>query len=340
MEGEPGRVAGGMSLPIVMTDSAPLDPRSLPRIAVGCMNFGKRTTPEESARVVARALERGVLWFDTANAYNEGDSEKILGRALGADRSRCLVATKVGLAGAPTGPGKVDGLRPERVLRAIDESLARLGMSQVDLYYLHAPDRATPLAETLDAVAEVLKSGKARAWGVSNFASWQVLDAMNLASARGMAPPVVAQQIYNAMIRQLDVEWFAFAAAHPIHTTIYNPLAGGLLTGKHTGEKVPAAGSRFDGNGMYMRRYWSDRMFDFAGALGEIAKGEGVSPTELAYAWVAARSGVDSILLGPASAEQLDAGVDGCARSLSPEAKKKVDELHRAFQGTDATYAR
>ena len=315
----------------------PLEPRSFPRLAVGCMNFGKRTTPEESARVVARALERGVAWFDTANVYNEGQSETILGRALGADRARVAVATKVGLARAG---GKPEGLRPERVLRAIDESLARLGTGHVDLYYLHAPDHATPIGETLDAVAEVVKSGKARAWGMSNFASWQVLDAMNLADARGMPRPAVAQQIYNAMIRQLDVEWFAFAKAHPIHTTIYNPLAGGLLTGKHAREESPAAGSRFDANRMYQRRYWSDRMFDFASAFGEIAKGEGLSPVDLAYGWVAGRGGVDSILLGPASVEQLDAGIDGCARPLSPEARKKVDELHRSFQGTDANYAR
>jgi aryl-alcohol dehydrogenase-like predicted oxidoreductase len=315
----------------------PFDPRSFPRLAVGCMNFGKRTAPDESARIVARALERGLHWFDTGNVYNEGDSEKILGRALGTDRARCLVATKVGLARPG---GKVEGLRPERVLRAIDESLERLGTSHVDLYYLHAPDHATPIGETLSAVAELAKSGKVRAWGMSNFASWQVLDAMNLADARGMPRPVVAQQIYNPMIRQLDVEWFAFAKAHPIHTTVYNPLAGGLLTGKHARAQAPAAGSRFDGNALYQRRYWSPRMFDFALAFGEIAKGEGMSSVDLAYAWAAGRSGVDSILLGPASVEQLDAGIDGCARALSEGARKKIDDLQGTFQGTDATYAR
>ncbi len=338
-----GRDALGMVCPValVMTTPSSLAPNLFPRLAVGCMNFGKRTAPDESIRIVARALERGLTWFDTANVYNEGDSEKILGRALAADRAKCLLATKVGLARTA---GKAEGLRPEHVLRAIDESLARLGTDHVDLYYLHAPDHATPLAETLDAVAELLKSGKTHAWGMSNFASWQVLDAMNLADARGFARPVVAQQIYNALIRQLDVEWFSFAKAHPIHTTVYNPLAGGLLTGKHTkGESAaekPAPGSRFDGNGMYLRRYWSERMFDFARALEDVAKSEGISIVELAYGWAAQRSGVDSILLGPASVAQLDAGIDGCARALSPEARKKVDELHRSFQGTDATYAR
>lgn len=315
----------------------PLAPSSFPGIAVGCMNFGKRTTPDESGRVIRRALERGLVWFDTANVYNEGASETLLGRTLGADRARCIVATKVGLARRE---GRPEGLRPERVLKALDESLGRLGTDYVDLYYLHAPDPATPLAESLGAIADLLAQGKVRAWGMSNFASWQVLEAMNLADARGMARPIVAQQIYNVMIRQLDVEWFAFAKAHPIHTTIYNPLAGGLLTGKHSLAQAPASGSRFDGNAMYRRRYWSDRLFEFAGALGEIAKEEGISLVELSYGWVAGRGGVDSVLLGPASVEQLDAGVESCARPLSANARKKADELYRAFQGTDATYAR
>jgi len=316
----------------------PLARESLPHVAVGCMNFGKRTPEDESVRVIARALERGVTWLDTANTYNEGESERIVGRAIARDRDRCILATKVGLARVS---GKPEGLSPARVLRAIDESLDRLGTGHVDVYYLHAPDRATPLAETLSAVDEILRAGKAGAWGMSNFASWQVLDAMNLADARSMARPIVAQQMYNAMIRQLDVEWFAFARAHPIHTTVYNPLAGGFLTGKHARSKEPEKGSRFDGNKMYQRRYWSDRMFDFVDALTAIAKEEAITLVDLAYAFCAQRPGVDSVLLGPATVAQLDAGIDACQRApLSDSAKKKLDDLSVAFQGTDATYAR
>ncbi len=315
----------------------PLARESLPKVAVGCMNFGKRTPEDESVRVIARAFERGVTWLDTANVYNDGESERIVGRAIARDRDRCLVATKVGLARSA---GKVEGLSPARVLRAIDESLERLGTGHVDVYYLHAPDRAVPIAETLSAVEEILRAGKARAWGMSNFASWQVLDAMNLADARGMAKPIVAQQMYNAMIRQLDVEWFAFTRTHPIHTTIYNPLAGGLLTGKHARSSEPEKGSRFDGNRMYQRRYWSDRMFDFVDAMSAVAKEESMTLVDLAYAFCAQGKGVDSVLLGPASVAQLDAGIDACQLPLRDSAKKKLDDLSIAFQGTDATYAR
>jgi aryl-alcohol dehydrogenase-like predicted oxidoreductase len=301
------------------------------------MNFGKRTPEDESARVIARALERGVTWLDTANVYNDGESERIVGRAIARDRDRCILATKVGLARTA---GKVEGLSPERVLRAIDESLDRLGTSYVDIYYLHAPDHATPLEETLSAVEEILRAGKARAWGMSNYASWQVLDAANFGDEWRMGHPI-AQQLYNVMIRQLDVEWFAFTREHAVHTTIYNPLAGGLLTGKHARSKEPEKGSRFDGNKLYQRRYWSDRMFEFVDALTAIAKEEGITLVDLAYAFCAQRPGVDSVLLGPANVAQLDAGIDACQRApLSDATKKKLDELSIAFQGTDATYAR
>ncbi len=306
------------------------------RIAVGTMNFGKRTPAPESERIVHRAIERGVTFFDTANAYNDGESERILGKALAPRRESVQIATKVGFGRVN---GKPEGLARARILAAIDASLGRLGTDYVDVYYLHVPDHTTPIEESLDAMAEVLRAKKARAWGVSNYASWQILEMDRLADARGMPRPVIAQQMYNLLIRQLDVEYFAFARRFPIHTTVYNPLAGGLLAGKHARD-ASQAGSRFDGNKLYQRRYWTERMFDLVDALKGIAAEEGKGLVELAYAWVAHRPGVDSVLVGPASADHLDAAIDGCAKTLSDATLGKLDELHRAFQGTDAGYAR
>ena len=172
-------------------------------LAVGCMNFGKRTAEPEAKAIIARALERGIVVFDTANAYNEGESERIVGRALGKDRERVAIATKVGFGRVG---GAFEGLRPERVLHAVDESLERLGTSFVDVYYLHVPDYKTPIEETLSAMKDVLLSKKAHAWGVSNYASWQILEIMHIADRTGMPRPVVSQQMYNLFIRQLDVE--------------------------------------------------------------------------------------------------------------------------------------
>jgi aryl-alcohol dehydrogenase-like predicted oxidoreductase len=307
-----------------------------PPLAIGTMNFGRRTPAAESERIVARAIDRGLTFFDTANVYNQGESERILGRALEGKRSACLVATKVGLWGIP---GLREGLSRTAILGAIDASLARLRTDRIDVYYLHAPDPAAPIEETLDAMKTVLESGKARAWGVSNYASWQILEIFRLSDERGMPRPILSQVIYNLLIRQVEVEYTSFAARYPIHTTVYNPLAGGLLSGKHVEESV-TPGSRFDKNTMYRRRYWTSRFFEYVAVLGEVAREEGMSLVDLAYAWVAGRAGVDSILVGPADVAQLDAAIAGCEKSLSDRARKKLDELSYAFAGTDAKYAR
>jgi aryl-alcohol dehydrogenase-like predicted oxidoreductase len=320
-----------------MTQAAPRPEAPAPDVILGTMNFGKRTPEPEARRVVERALERGVRSFDTANMYNEGASEAILGRALGARRAEVFVATKVGLGRAG---GRAEGLSPERLPRALDESLGRLGTDHVDLYYLHAPDRAVPIEATLGAVAGLLESGKARAWGVSNYAAWQVLEMITWCDQRGVARPALSQQLYNVLVRQLEIEYFAFAKRYRLPTAVYNPLAGGLLAGHHDRALPAPDGSRFDKNPLYQRRYWSERFFDLAASCAAIARDEGISPVALAYAWLAGRPGVDAIIVGPGDVAQLDAALDGCARRLSAEANKRLDGLYRDYVGTDANYAR
>jgi aryl-alcohol dehydrogenase-like predicted oxidoreductase len=301
------------------------------------MNFGKRTSAAESERIVRRALERGIRVFDTANVYNAGESERILGRSLGRDRAEVVIATKVGLDRVGSKP---EGLRQAVMCRAIDRSLERLGTDCVDVYYLHAPDQATPIGETLDAMASIVRSGKARAWGVSNYASWQILEMNGLAAARGLSPPVVSQVLYNVMHRQLEIEYFAFARRFSLHTTVYNLLAGGLLTGRHRFEETPEKGSRFDENALYARRYWTRVMFQRVEELSAIAQTEGVTLVQLAYAWVASRADVDSILVGPATVQHLDDAIDAVSRTLSKEAQARIEELGQVWSGTDTNYAR
>jgi aryl-alcohol dehydrogenase-like predicted oxidoreductase len=301
------------------------------------MNFGKRTTPDESERIVRRALERGVTVFDTANSYNAGESERILGRALGRDRERVTLSTKAGLG---VNPGRPEGLSPAAVRRALEASLERLGVDRVDVYYLHVPDRATPIEQTLDVVAELVASGRVDAWGASNYSAWELLEMRALAASRGLAPPAVTQLLYNLLHRELDIEYFAFARRHPIQTLTYNALAGGLLTGSHKWDETPEKGSRFDGNAMYRRRFWTREMFRRVDQLGEVARSEGLTLVELAYAWLASRPGVDAILVGPATVEHLDAALAAAARKLSETALAKLDELALGWIGTDTHYVR
>ena len=301
------------------------------------MNFGKRTPEPEALSIVSLALERGVTWFDTANAYTDGASERILGKALKPHRDRVQIATKVGFGRIS---GKPEGLSRTRMLAAIDESLGRLGTDYVDVYYLHVPDRATPIEESLDAMAALLESKKVRAWGVSNYASWEILEMMHLADARKMPRPVISQQMYNMLIRQLEIEYFRFAAKFDLHTTVYNPLAGGLLSGKHLEKGDPPKGSRFAQNSLYQRRYWSDAMFARVAQLNDVAKAAGLSLLELAYAWTKGRPGVGSILIGPGTLSHLTDALAALTKSVDPETAQRIDSLYKTWEGTDATYAR
>lgn len=303
-------------------------------LTLGTMNFGGRTHERESLAIVRRAVESGITLLDTANVYGDGASERIVAKALD---ERTKVATKVGLKRIK---GKPEGLAPDRIRAALRESLANLKRPYVDLYYLHAPDPNVPLSETIDAVGDLLREGLIKSWGVSNYASWEILEVRTIAEKNGIPAPSTSQVLYNLVIRQLDVEYFRFAERHPIHTTVYNALAGGLLSGRHRRDAEPEKGSRFDGNAMYRRRYWTDRMFALLDAYSEIAKGEGMDLVSLAYAWLAQRKGIGSILVGPATVAQLDAALEGCKKSLSDASLQAIERVHQEAMGTDARYAR
>lgn len=304
---------------------------------LGAMNFGKRTSESDSHAILARALDLGIVHIDTANAYNEGISERIVGQAVRAIREKVVIATKCGFGRVA---GKFEGLSRERILRAADESLARLGSDWIDIYYLHVPDHDTPIDETLDAVHELLEAKKIRAWGISNYAAWQIVEIIHKADARQLRRPVIAQQLYNVLVRQLDVEYFGFARRYELHTTVYNPLAGGLLSGKHLRDGSTQRGSRFDKNRLYQGRYFTATMFDRVDALADLARAEQMNLVDLSYAWLARAPGVDSILLGPATVAQLESGVAACARGLTPEVRGLVDALYRTWLGTDTYYVR
>ena len=299
------------------------------------MNFGKRTPVAEAQRIIAVAAERGITLLDTANVYNEGESERVVGRAIAQRRSSFLVASKVGLGRIGRG---VEGLKKTRVVAACEESLGRLGTDYLDIYYLHAPDHQTPIEDTLEGVTTLLQAGKIRSWAVSNYASWQILEMFHLCERSALPKPVMSQVLHNVLIRQLEVEYFKFSAKYRLHSTVYNPLAGGLLSGKYRPGSRWESGGRFDRNTMYQRRYWTERLLEVVATYEKLA-----APMDLvtfAYAWVGGRSGVDSILVGPSSVPHLEAAIRGCEATLSPELRQRVDETYYAYIGSDATYAR
>jgi aryl-alcohol dehydrogenase-like predicted oxidoreductase len=310
----------------------------VPFTTVGTMMFGGRASANESIRIVHAALDHGLNFFDTASMYQMGQSERLLGEALHGQRERCVVATKVGYGQGPD--GKEEGTSRKAILRAIDKSLSDLGMDYVDIYYLHRPDYQAPLDETLQTMNEVIESGKARYFGLSNFAAWQSLEVLNRCRANGWARPVIAQMIYNPLVRQIEYEYLSFAKTHGVHVTVYNPLAGGLLTGKYASLGDEKKGARFLPGNRYRDRYWSPRYLDGMMGLKRIAEEEGMSLTHLTLNWIAQSGKVNNILLGPSNEAQLIDCLAAGERTISAEGMEKIAAYLREFEGTNACYAR
>ena len=277
---------------------------SVSRVGLGCNNFGGRVDREGTRRVVAAALDAGITFFDTAETYGGGDSERFLGAALGERRPQVVLATKFGWA-----PGELPGGAPERVRRSIDGSLGRLGTDVVDLFYYHRPDGVTPLAETLGAMQELVEAGKVRRLGLSN------VDVALLEEAEASGVEVVAvQNRYSLVDRRDDDGVLPFCRDHAIGYVPYFPLESGLLTGKYRrGEPAPA-GSRLSGGRL------SDDQFDDVERLEERAEGAGHTLLELAIGGLAAIDGIASVIAGATTPEQVRANAEaGAWRPTSAE---------------------
>ena len=309
---------------------------SAPLVILGTMNFGARTPEAEARRVIQRAVERGVTHLDTANAYAEGASERLVGEAL-RSYPNLHVATKVGM-GSMRGPP--EGLSRARLAEAIPQSLTRLGLGSLPLLYLHQPDPKVSQDELLDGVEDALARGWIGAWALSNHSAWSSLALIYAADARGLPRPVAGQMLYNTIIRDLEHEYLSFARATGLTTVVFNPLAGGLLTGLHPREAA-LPGTRLAKNPTYQRRYGSARLRDLVDDLRIVAQAAEMTLTALAYRWLVSQPGVDGVLIGPGTVRHLDEALDALgAGPLSDEVRREVDKAWRAWRGTDAVYAR
>jgi aryl-alcohol dehydrogenase-like predicted oxidoreductase len=314
-----------------------------PRLVLGTMTFGDTVDEATAAEMLSTSQEAGVTWIDTANAYVGGRTEAMLSRLLAGRRDEFVVASKAGMphadaAGRP--PLSAGALRD-----SVEASLGRLGTDRLDLFYLHQPDRLTPLAETLGVVADLVAEGKVLALGVSNYAAWQIGDLERVADEVGAPRPVVAQQLCNLVARRLDEEYLEFAAVHGVETMVYNPLGGGLLTGRHRFDQRPSEG-RFGDSAlaaMYTGRYWDEQLFAAVDRLDRIAgdAGLGGGLVELAMRWVAWRPGVGSVLLGGSRASQLRENVAAIGRGpLDTDVLTACDEVGASLRGPMPAYAR
>ncbi|WP_018762015.1 aldo/keto reductase [Arthrobacter sp. 135MFCol5.1] len=311
------------------------------RLVLGTMTFGDTADEATAGRMVEEALAAGITTIDTANAYVGGTTEEMLARLLKGKRDAVILASKAGMPHADHGsnaPLSAAGLRA-----SVEGSLRRLGVDSLDLFYLHQPDRATPLAETLSTVAALVAEGKIGALGVSNFAAWQIADVIHTAREVGAPQPVVAQQLYNLVARRLEEEYLEFAATHDMHTMVYNPLGGGLLTGKHSFDAKPTEGRYGDSKlaAMYTQRYWDKQLFDAIGELSRIAADADVTLAELSLRWLAYRKGVGSMLLGGSKVEQLRANIAAVANGPLPaDVVDACDAVGTSLRGPMPAYNR
>lgn len=308
------------------------------RTCFGTMTFGGQADEAMSVSMLDCCLENGINFIDTANVYTGGQSESIIGRWLGKNRDRVVLATK---AGSKVGDGPDDaGLSKAAIKKAMEDSLRRLQTDRVDIYYFHTPDHVTPLAESLAAAADLVKEGKIRYLAASNYASWQVVQMLWLAEKENLPVVRITQPMYNMIARGIEQEFLPVCEAFDISTVVYNPLAGGVLTGKHTGG-TPAGGTRFDGNPMYQSRFWHDVNFQAVADLRKVADAEGRSLVSLALGWLLHHTPVTCAILGASRLDQLESNLktldDGV---LSDDALAACDSVWEQLRGLTPKYNR
>lgn len=298
------------------------------RLCLGTMMFGERCDAAEAGRIVASAREAGVNFIDTADVYAKGESERITGAAIAADRDRWVLATKVA---NPMGddPNR-RGTGRKWVTRAIEESLARLATDYVDIYYLHRDPGSVPMEETVAVMGELIRAGKVRYWGVSNLKGWRIAEAVRVADALGVPRPVVSQPYYNAMNRQPENEILPACQHHGIGVVPYSPLARGVLVGKYAPGAAPAPDTRAGRKDKRMlETEFREESLVIAQTLKAHAEKKGMTAGEFATAWVLANPIVTSVIGGPRTLEQWSAYLGAPARTLDAEDEALVDSLVR-----------
>jgi aryl-alcohol dehydrogenase-like predicted oxidoreductase len=314
------------------------------RLCLGTMTFGLQCDEPTSVAILDRAADGGIDFLDSSDAYplggdlpTRGVTEEILGRWLRGKRDRFIVATK---CFAPTGPAPFDaGNSRKHILDAVDASLRRLQTDYIDLYQLHGYDSETPIDETLGVLDDVVHQGKVRYIGCSNFLTYQLVRAVGRTETLRLARLDCVQPRYNLLFRQIEREMLPYCSEEGIGVIPYNPIAGGLLSGKHSRADPPPDSSRFTlGNAgrMYQERYWHDHEFDTVEALRELAKEAGVNLVTLSVAWVMANQAVTAPIIGASSPGQLDHSLAAAEYTLDDDLQGKLDDLTHEYRLGDA----
>lgn len=297
------------------------------RLALGSMMFGGPTSAEESLRIIDTAFDQGINFIDTADVYTGGRSEEIVGQAIAARRDDWVLASKVGMGQAAGRPNR-HGLSRKHILASVDGSLARLGSDYLDILYLHREDPLTPLEVSVSAIGDLLRQGKIRYWGVSNYRGWRIAEIVNVAERLGVDRPIVSQPLYNIVNRQAEVEQITAAAFHGLAVVPYSPLARGVLSGKYQPGVAPDGDSRAGRNDKrILETEWRDESLQIAQRVREHAEQRGVGVVEFAIAWVLNNAAVASAIVGPRTEAQWATYTRALALPVTAEDEAFVDAL-------------
>jgi aryl-alcohol dehydrogenase (NADP+) len=314
------------------------------KLCLGTMTFGLQCDEPTSHSILDRAAEGGITFIDTADVYplggglaRVGRTETIVGSWLRGKRDQFVVATK---CFGRTGPAAWEqGNSRKHILAAVEDSLRRLAIDHIDLYQLHGPDPATPIEETLSTLDDLVRAGKVRYIGCSNFPAYKVARALGRSEASSLARFDSVQPRYNLLFRQIERELLPLCAEEGLGVIPYNPIAGGLLSGKHDPSLPPTDGTRFTlGNAAtnYQSRYWHDREFATVERLKMVAKREGISLVTLSVAWVLANPTVSAPIVGASQPDQLDASLAAAEFAMSLELKSELNEITHEYRLGDA----
>jgi len=295
-------------------------------ICLGTMLFGGPTDEPTSARIIGKARDAGINFIDSADAYNGGRSEEVVGRAVAGGRDGWVVATKLA---NPMGQGANNGgLSRKWVMRAADASLKRLGTDYIDIYYLHKEDHATPLEETVRALGDLVRAGKIRYFGVSNYRGWRVAEICNICDRLGIDRPVASQPYYNAMNRMPEVEHLPACANYGLGVVCYSPLARGVLTGKYRSDAPPPGETRAGRQDRrMMQTEWRRESLELAQTLKNHAAARGITAGQFAVSWVLNNALVTAVIAGPRTEAQWDDYLGALAYRFTAEDEALVDRL-------------
>jgi aryl-alcohol dehydrogenase-like predicted oxidoreductase len=298
-------------------------------VGLGCNNFGMRIDAEAARAVVARALDEGITLFDTADIYGgRGASEEMLGQALGDQRHNAIVATKFGM---PFGKGPyLRGGSRRYIVASAEGSLKRLKTDYIDLYQIHQPDPETPQEETLEALTDLVRTGKVRYIGCSNFAAWELLESLWISDSRNLASYVSAQNEYSLLNRSVEAELVPACRRYGVGILPYFPLASGLLTGKYQRGVEPPKDTRFGTMKQLGERYGTEANWNAIDKLDGFARGRGHNLLELAMSWLAANPSVSSVIAGATKAEQVASNAKSADWKLTAEELTEVDKILRS----------